>query len=149
MCNLLNIDSISQTAKRLLPALTLGLVTSTGYAADLTVTVTEIEQTGGEILLALYDNAGDFQKTAAQASRREAVAGELTFQFPDLSTGDYAILVFHDINGNGKLDSNLMGMPTEPWGASLQGKKIFGAPGWEDTKFEVTDTGTNVTVKLN
>ena len=58
-------------------------------------------------------------------------------------------MVFHDLNSNGKLDSNLFGIPKEPWGGSLQGKSVFGAPGWTDTQFELTDAGKTITIELN
>ncbi len=37
-----------------------------------------------------------------------------TFVFKDLQPGAYAVLVTHDENGNGTLDSNMIGMPVEP-----------------------------------
>lgn len=149
MRHLINTTATRHHFKEVVSVLAMGLFTATADAADLTVTVSSIEQAAGEIMLAIYDNENDFQKTAKQASRRDAVIDEVKFQFPDLATGNYAILVFQDINGNGKLDSNLLGMPTEPWGASLQGKRIFGAPDWKDTSFAITDSGTAITIELN
>jgi len=73
----------------------------------------------------------------------------MVFSFPDLASGSYAIMVFHDVNSNDKLDTNLLGMPKEPWGGSLQGKSVFGAPGWNDTKFELTDAGKSIDIMLN
>jgi len=69
--------------------------------------------------------------------------------FNGLDAGEYAVMVFHDVNGNDKLDTNLLGMPSEPWGASLQGKRVFGAPGWDDTRFSVADTNVSIAIKLN
>jgi len=58
-------------------------------------------------------------------------------------------MVYHDVNDNAKLDTNLLGLPTEPWGASLQGKRVFGAPGWKDTRFELSESDFSLTIRLN
>ncbi len=38
--------------------------------------------------------------------------------FEDISPGTYALAVIHDENGNGKLDTNWVGIPTEGYGFS-------------------------------
>lgn len=125
------------------------LFTSSVIAADLTVTIADVAMAEGQILLAIYDSEGNFRKTESIAARKPATQGDMVFSFPDLTEGDYAVMVFHDRNGNGELDTNLLGMPKEPWGGSLQGKSVFGAPGWSDTSFELTDAGTSITIRLN
>ena len=118
-------------------------------AADLTVTIADVAKAEGEIMLAIYDSENNFRKTETIAARKPATKGEMIFSFPDLTAGDYAVMVFHDRNSNGELDTNLMGMPKEPWGGSLQGKSVFGAPGWSDTRFELEDDGTSIIITLN
>lgn len=118
-------------------------------AADLTVTIADVAKAEGEIMLAIYDSENNFRKTEAIAARKPATKGEMIFSFPDLTAGDYAVMVFHDRNSNGELDTNLMGMPKEPWGGSLQGKSVFGAPGWSDTRFELEEDGTSIIITLN
>ena len=39
-------------------------------------------------------------------------------QLCGLKGSSVAIKLFQDVNGNGKLDVNALGMPSEPWGAS-------------------------------
>jgi uncharacterized protein (DUF2141 family) len=54
------------------------------------------------------------------------------------SPGIYAILVTHDLNSNGKLDTNFISMPTEPVGLSRNPPRPkFGPPKFEDVAFEV------------
>ncbi|OED34135.1 hypothetical protein AB833_32610 [Chromatiales bacterium (ex Bugula neritina AB1)] len=118
------------------------------YAADLVVYVATVEKAEGKLSMAVYDNEADFSKTLAFAQQLPAVEGEMQFIFTDLAAGEYAVMVFHDINDNGKLDTNLLGMPNEPWGASLQGKSLFGPPGWSDTRFNFSDDGLSVTITL-
>jgi outer membrane protein len=39
-------------------------------------------------------------------------------RIPDLASGEYALVVYHDENGNGRLDKNFIGIPSEPIGFS-------------------------------
>jgi len=66
----------------------------------------------------------------------------------DLPAGEYAIMLFQDLDSNEELDTNLMGIPREPWGGSLQGKTIMRAPEWNDVKFKI-DGDVTITVELN
>ena len=52
--------------------------------------------------------------------------------FRDLAPGRYGIAAIHDINGNGKLDSNLLGVPTEPFGFGNDAKVNFAPPDFAD-----------------
>jgi uncharacterized protein (DUF2141 family) len=122
--------------------------TASAQSTSLDVTVSTVTQAAGEVLLAVYNAEDTFGKTSLLAMRKAAVEGDIEFSFSDLEPGEYAIMVFHDVNSNGELDTNLLGLPKEPWGASLQGKSIFGAPGWSDTRFELTDAGMAINITL-
>ena len=50
---------------------------------------------------------------------------------PGPAPGRYAVRAFADENGNGKLDTNLLGMPTERYGFSNDAKGNRGAPDFE------------------
>lgn len=133
----------------LLPIVVACAFTNSVSAADLTVTISPVKTESGAVNLAIYDSEGSFRKTETVATRKAAVKGDMVFSFPDLASGEYAIMVYHDINSNDKLDANLLGMPKEPWGGSLQGKSVFGAPGWSDTRFTLTNDGKSITITLN
>lgn len=122
---------------------------SQANAADLTVTVGPVETATGDVMLAVYNSKDTFRETVLTAKRAAATLGEMVFTFSDLEVGEYAVMVIHDVNGNDKLDTNLMGMPKEPWGGSLQGKRVFGAPGWDDTRFSLADTDVSLSITLN
>ena len=73
---------------------------------------------------------------------------KITLTIEDIPVGIYAIAVFQDIDANGKLNSNLFGAPTEPYGFSnnLFGK--FGPPDYEDVSFNIED-GKTVSLTIN
>ena len=121
---------------------------SVAAAADLTVNVSNISQARGTIQVAVYGSEADFRKTPLRGMREPATVGTVKIVVSDLPAGDYAVMVFQDLDGNDKLDTNLLGMPKEPWGGSLQGKSVFGAPGWSDAVFKLSQAGATIEVGL-
>ncbi len=59
-------------------------------------------------------------------------AGKLVYEFTDVPLGRYVIAAFHDQDGNNKLNSSLIGMPSEPYGFSRNARGTLGAPKFED-----------------
>ncbi|MGJ7582834.1 DUF2141 domain-containing protein [Variovorax sp. RHLX14] len=55
--------------------------------------------------------------------------------FVGLPPGRYAVKSFADENGNGKLDTNLVGLPTERYGFSNDAKGRMGPPSFEQASF--------------
>ena len=57
------------------------------------------------------------------------------FQFDGLPDGDYAVRAFHDLNGDGKMNTNPFGMPTEPYAFSNNAVGNMGPASWDRAKF--------------
>lgn len=134
-----------------LPLLALStLVGATAHAASLDVRVTSIDEPDGYIMLAMFDSADAFDNGGqpVRAVRVAVDGAELRTAFDDLPAGSYAIRLYHDANGNGELDSNMMGLPKEGYGFSNNGGR-FGPPAFAAAAFEVVEDGTNsITIKL-
>src|SRR5271165_649559 len=93
----------------------------------------------GQVLCALFSSAIDFPKRADQALAqvRSGIShGHAVCEFPGISSGTYAVSVFHDENSNGKLDANFVGIPREGVGASNNAKGHFGPPKFADAAFQ-------------
>ncbi len=71
----------------------------------------------------------------------------MTVYIPDLPNGNYAIAVYHDANGNNKLDKNFLGIPTEKYGFSNDAMGSFGPPDYEDCIVKV-DGNKEISIKL-
>ncbi|MBB4079468.1 uncharacterized protein (DUF2141 family) [Lewinella aquimaris] len=74
---------------------------------------------GGKVYVAVYDSPDGFENeesisTASRELTASAQSAELALQVP--TEGDYVIAVFQDLNDNGTLDRNFIGVPTEPYG---------------------------------
>ena len=124
------------------------LLTQSIAAETLTIVVSNVTRAEGNMMVAIKAGKEGFEddsKAPAAAFMQPATLGEMTFTADNLSPGEYAIQVMHDVNGNGKLDSNFIGMPTEPWAMSNNAKGNMGPPGWKDVKFEILgDTTQNI-----
>ncbi len=65
----------------------------------------------------------------------------------DLPFGKYAVTVFQDMNGNKKMDTGFLGIPTEPVAFSNNVHPRFSAPKWKDCEFDYN--AKNNVVEIN
>jgi uncharacterized protein (DUF2141 family) len=68
----------------------------------------------------------------------------LTFSLPE---GKYSVIVVQDEDKNGKLNTNFIGYPTEPYAFLNNVKGTFGPPDFEDASIFLSET-TKVTIIL-
>lgn len=73
-----------------------------------------------------------------------AQAGGVKVRFTGLAPGDYAVLLYHDENGNGRLDTGRLGLPTEGYAFSRDARARLGPPGFDKMRVTVT-AGSEVT----
>jgi uncharacterized protein (DUF2141 family) len=66
----------------------------------------------------------------------------------DLPKGTYALAIFQDINNNNKLDKNVFGYPTEPFGFSRNFRPILGKPNFEDCSVVYKGDNSTLQIKL-
>lgn len=118
-------------------ALSGAVFTSTASAATLTLDIQQASGSG-ELMVAVFNDAGQWLKKPVRAARQPLQDGPISLQLADLPDGDYAISLFIDRNANGKLDSNAMGMPTEPYAFSNDAIGNFGPPSFDKAKFSVS-----------
>ncbi len=108
------------------------------FAADLSLNVVDGPATEATLYVALFDSAEGYAAGKAVAAQTVPMrAGAARLAFPGLAPGRYALRLFADENGNGKLDTNLMGMPTERYGFSNDAKGNRAAPGFDAAAFSV------------
>ena len=66
----------------------------------------------------------------------------------DVPFGEYAIAGFQDLDGNGVLTGNFLGIPREPVGFSGDAKIRFGPPKWNDAVFKFKEIDQKVFIYL-
>ena len=70
-------------------------------------------------------------------------------EFNNVPSGTYAIFLFHDTNGNNKMDKNFMGIPKEGYGASQNRLPFASAPSFNENRFTISNnTITRLNIKL-
>jgi uncharacterized protein (DUF2141 family) len=104
----------------------------TQSASTLTVRVSGIRNANGKIRLALYR---DSQFVEGRQLEIDATTLSAKTVFTNLPRGVYAVNLYHDENMNGKMDTNLFGMPVEGYGFSNNPAKRMGKPGFDETNF--------------
>ncbi|MEQ1801817.1 MAG: DUF2141 domain-containing protein [Gammaproteobacteria bacterium] len=117
------------------------------------VVVTNVKKTAGMLLAGAYVSPETWLGATTVATREVSVAGNVrqgtvAFDMP-LPPGTYALSVFQDMNGNRKLDTNLIGIPTEASGSSNDAPARWSAPKFQDAVFTVGDQPIELTIKLN
>lgn len=117
-------------------------------AADLELAVAPLASASGSLMVAVYGSGATFRKEAVQQQKIAASTGSMTVRFSNLAPGDYAVALFHDTNDNGKLDSNLFGVPTEPYGFSKLERSLMGPPAWDEVRFLVPADGARLNITL-
>lgn len=100
------------------------------------VDVQNVRPAQGSLMVAVYADEADFPRKPAIALQQRAGEGEtLRFAVCGYDGREVALSLFQDLNDNRRMDSNLVGMPTEPYGASsASGAPLMGPPSWAATK---------------
>lgn len=115
----------------------------------------------GSCRIAIYDSPKAFNKPemalhkesvpldGRSESSDDAVPWDATINIPNGMGVYIAIAVYHDQNGNDQLDKNSLGIPIEPYGFSMNPKRGFGPPKFQEVSFVFSpDTPFDMTVKL-
>lgn len=127
----------------------LAALPAAAWSADLELTVENVKGRDGELRVGVYASAEDYRKTAVKEVKAAASGNPVSIRIPGLAPGEYAIALYHDRNGNRKLDSNLLGIPREPYGFSGSARNLTGPATWEQARFSVPADGGAVTVQLS
>lgn len=117
-------------------------------AAELTVHVENVRPGGGVLVVAVYNSSGGFLRTPLSSASAPATGGTGSVVIKDLPAGEIAFSVFHDANSNGKMDRNLLGMPTERYAFSNNALGKMGPPSFEQARFTLPGSGATMRVSL-
>ena len=137
-------------------ALLLTAAPALAQSADNKVVLTfETGARTGMVMVALYDSARAFNGEGADADANRAVArtaisasGQVVATFDNLPAGDYAVKAFHDVNGDGEMNTNPFGMPTEPYAFSNNAVGNMGPARWDRAHFTVSgETAQTISIR--
>ncbi len=117
---------------------------ATASAADLTVTLEGVEARGGPLYISLQTEDQFMKEEAIAGDRTEAPqAGNLTYTL-SVPAGKYALVVWHDDNGNGEFDRQEDGQPLDGWAMS-HSADLRGFPTFAAVSVDVPESGAAIT----
>jgi uncharacterized protein (DUF2141 family) len=108
------------------------------------VSITNLVNSKGACKTCLYDKASAFAGNGSAIKCVDVPIKNKTasIAFDAVPKGIYAIAVFHDENGNNKMDKNILGIPKEGYGASKNKLPFASAPLFKDNQFELKEEQT-------
>lgn len=110
-----------------------------------TVEVQNVRPNTGFLMVAAYADAASYGKKPEAALRLAATDAVMRFQVCGLLGDTVALQLFQDLDSDGKMGANLVGLPTEPWGSS--GAPAMMGPSWDTGKVPLD--GNTIVVRLS
>jgi len=119
------------------------------WGGDLTVTLNGVAHDQGGMRVGLYDRAETFRKEdrAVAVQTAPAKAGTVVVTFPALPPGRYAVMAYHDEDGDGGLDRFMGMIPTEGYALSND-PEVTGPPAFEECAFDLPAAGRPLSITL-
>ena len=96
--------------------------------------ITGLRNNKGNVMIQLLDSAENV--LASQMNTIKDCKSDFLFDVP---ASQYAIRYYHDENTNGKMETNMVGKPTEGYGFSNNVTGKFGPPPFKKWLFEIKD----------
>ena len=119
--------------------------------AQLNITVSNIGESKGKILIAIYNSESAYmhQPKAVRTIKVTIYKKTASYSFRNLPKGYYAISLYQDLNSNSELDENFFGIPTEPYGFSNNARGTFGPPSYSESKFYYNGKSRSLNIKVD
>ncbi len=114
------------------------------FAQTLNVDIKGIQHDRGRLHVDLFIQPGTFRKEAEafQVQRVAAKSGTVMVSFTGLQPGIYAVMAYHDEDGNGELNRRLGMFPLEGYGLS-RNPEVIGPPSFEECAFKLGDSAVS------
>lgn len=127
-------------------------VYASGPKGVITVKIDGVRSNEGVVRATLFKSEDGFPAYAEKAFlKRESIINNKKAEviFRDVPYGEYAIGIHHDENANGKMETNLLGLPKEGQGASNNIKSLIGPPKFQDAKFIFNSGKLTVEIQMH
>lgn len=119
-------------------------------AGYLIIHLDNIRHAKGIIRVGIYDSEKHFMQEGKAVSEAFTIdkTGSTALRISNLAFGAYAVAIFHDLNENGRLDTNALGIPSEPFAFSKKAVSKFRAPRFEEIRFDFKENGQVLHTRL-
>ena len=126
------------------------MVTQAKSHAPLTLVIKNLVSATAPVIVGLYGTKNKFPDPKDQLKEYHFIPNgkELIAKITDMDFGVYALAIYQDANSNGKIDKNVIGMPTEPYAFSNNYHPRVKAPGFDNCKFNYDSISNTVTMTM-
>jgi uncharacterized protein (DUF2141 family) len=134
-----------------LGSLALSCTVKADFVGNLAVEIDGLKNTKGQVCLSLFANSQGFPSNGDRALKKQCVKiteNPLSVKFDNIKAGSYAVVIYHDENGDKKFNRNSMGMPIEGFGFSQNPEVKASAPKFGDAVFMVAGPNTKIKIQL-
>jgi uncharacterized protein (DUF2141 family) len=123
------------------------LAITPALAADVTIKVNGVRAANGPLYVGLQTE-DEFMKDDGSYGEivQSPTPGSVTVKLSGVAPGEYAVSVWHDIDGDGVFDVAESGMPLDGW-AMIDGASLRGAPTFDEVSFKLEKS--NVSLDLD
>ena len=120
-------------------------------AGKFILSVVGFDSDEGKAMIALYNSEEGYSETGEKFKAVALEIKELKCEWviEELPFGEYAIKLFHDENGDGKMNTNMLGIPSEEYAFSNNATGSFGPADYDDAKFLFNKSGQNQKIIIN
>jgi uncharacterized protein (DUF2141 family) len=123
-----------------------------GQSGKIVVQISEFRNTKGLARITLFDQSKGFPSKYKFGLKSKSIKLDttlITVEFDSLDNGNYALSVLHDENGNGKMDTNFIGIPKEGYGVSNNINPKMRAPTFDEAMFSLDKEKKQLKVTLH
>lgn len=103
---------------------------------NLTINISNLTTNKGTVEIGIFNKQDGFLKEGKHILKKQVkVSGnKVSYTFKNLPKGYYAVALYQDENLNRKCDTNLIGIPKEPYGFSSNFRPKLTPPSFNDVK---------------
>jgi uncharacterized protein (DUF2141 family) len=119
---------------------------------NLIVNISGFPSSDGFAMVALHNSEDSYksgENSAIAKTKTMVVDQRAQVVFTGLPYGWYGVSLYHDENGDGKMDQNAMGIPKEAYGFSNNAKGFFGKPNFKDVMFQLNSAEKQIAINLD
>ncbi len=96
------------------------------------VEVQNVRPQQGHLMVSAFIDEASFGRKPVAALRLAAGEATMRFEVCGLNGPVVALMLYQDLDSDGKMGTNLLGLPTEPWGSS--GNPGMTGPTWNTAR---------------
>ena len=131
--------------------------TQVGYVAEgvsgpstITLTVTDIRTPQGKLSIGLFSSEEGYNSgNRIGGILADVSSNTVQVEFKNLPEGHYAIRLYHDVDSSSAMNTNIFGLPAEPYAFSNNAKGQMGPAKWNAVNFKVSGANTAHTINLH